>query len=239
MLLFVLAAVAAVMPLPGPLHAYAPAIHAGDTWRYRNTIEAQGRFTETHDEVSIVRLQGDAMLLRTHQVDSTLQPNELLIGSDWSRFRSVDGREQVVNRPFAFPLVADKTWTVEYTEEHPTRDHASEHFITSYRVVGVDRVTVPAGTFDAIKVEANGKWTATIAPATGGSIVARSDDQGATIVNRIDRRQAHDATGRLYKAFWYVPAIKRAVKVVEEDFSSGGVRHQSATSELEAFTPGG
>ncbi len=228
--------IADAAPLPSAIDA--PVLRAGETWHYKNATEQQGRFAETHDEVSIVRLQGDAVVLKSHQVDSTLQPTEVLMGSDWSRFRSVDGKEQVVNRPFDFPLVPAKKWTVDYSETHPNRDHASEHFTTNYRVVGSERVTVPAGTFDAIKVEATGKWTATMAPALVGSVVTRSDEQGAAIVNRLDRRPSGEATGRLYKAYWYVPAVKRAVKVVEEYYSSGGVRNESRTSELESFTPG-
>ena len=43
------------------------------------------------------------------------------------------------------------------------------------------------------------------------------------------------ATGRLYKAFWYVPEIGRWVKSDEEYYGSNGVRTQRFTSELESF----
>ncbi len=217
--------------------AEAPLLQPGDTWRYKNTVELNGRFAETHDESSIVRTEGDAVVVRVHQVDSTLQPTEILLGNDWSRFRSVDGQEQVVNRPFAFPLQPAKSWTVEYRESNPNRQHSSERLNLTYRVVGGERVTVPGGAFDTIKVEATGQWTATIAPAVTGSAVVRSDAQGAAVVNRLDRQVAHDATGRLYKAFWYAPAVKRAVKTIEEYYGSNGIRSETRTSELEGFTP--
>lgn len=228
------ASIAAPVPAAG-LPAVQPALHADDTWRYKNSTELKGRFGETHDESTVVRTQADAVLLKVHALDSPLQPTELLVGSDWSRFRSVDGREQVVNRPFSFPLTTGKTWTVDFSESNPNRNLSNEHWVTNYKVVGVERVTVPAGTFDAIKVEATGQWTATIAQAVTGIATTRSDAQGVAVANRIDRQSPHDATGRIYKAFWYVPAVKRAVKIVEESYDSGGARSESHISELESY----
>jgi hypothetical protein len=39
-------------------------------------------------------------------------------------------------------------------------------------------------------------------------------------------------SGRLYKAFWYVPSIKRWVKSVEAYYTANGTRNQRFTSEL-------
>ena len=41
--------------------------------------------------------------------------------------------------------------------------------------------------------------------------------------------------GRTYKAFWYVPEVRRWVKSVEEYYGSGGVRNERYTDELESF----
>ena len=212
-----------------------PVVHANDSWHYKNTIEQQGHFTESHDESTVVRTQADAILLRIHMLDSPLQPTEVLVGDDWARRRSVDGQEIVVNRPFAFPLVAGKTWALDYRETDPNRNLSSERWEIHYQVVDVEPVTVPAGTFDAVKIEATGRWTGTLANAVTGIATTRSDEQGVAVTNRLDRQTPHDATGRLYKAFWYVPAVKRAVKVVEEVYSSNGTRTESRTSELESY----
>ncbi len=212
-----------------------PLLHSEDSWRYKNTSEQQGRFAETHDDSTIVRTQADAIVLRVRASDSPLQPTEVLVGTDWSRFRSIDGQETVVNHPFDFPLTLGKTWTVDYRETNPNRNFSTEHLITTYKVVGLERVTVPAGTFDAIKIEANGRWTATLANAETGVATTRSDMHGVAVTNRLDRQLQHDATGRLYKAFWYSPVAKRAVKVVEEAYNSAGTRSDSRTSELESY----
>jgi hypothetical protein len=42
-------------------------------------------------------------------------------------------------------------------------------------------------------------------------------------------------SGRTYKAFWYVPEVRRWVKSVEEYYGSGGVRNERYTAELESF----
>lgn len=61
---------------------------------------------------------------------------------------------------------------------------------------------------------------------------------------RLGKQSAHAAaeetreetvSGRTYKAFWYVPEVKRCVKSVEEYYAHGGVRSESYTSELESF----
>lgn len=212
-----------------------PALYAGDQWYYKNTVELQGRFSETHDESTVVRTQSDALVLKVHLLDSPLQPTELMMGDDWSRFRSIDGHEQVVNRPFAFPLTSGKSWTLDYRESNPNRNFSSEQVVTTYKVTGFERVTVPAGSFDAIKIEATGHWTATLASVVNGVATTRSDVQGVAVTNRLDRQLPGDATGRLYKAYWYAPAAKRAVKVVEESYNSGGVRTESRTAELESY----
>lgn len=212
-----------------------PVLHAGDQWHYKNMVEQQGRFSETHDESTIVRTQADALVLKIHAMESPLQPTEVIMGDDWSRFRSIDGHEQVVNRPFSFPLTTGKSWTVDYRETNPNRNFSSEQYVTTYRVTGVERITVPAGSFDAVKIEATGRWTAALAPVVTGSATTRSDVQGVAVTNRLDRQLPGEATGRLYKAFWYAPAVKRAVRVVEESYNSGGIRTESRTSELESY----
>jgi hypothetical protein len=57
---------------------------------------------------------------------------------------------------------------------------------------------------------------------------------GSTQVQDTAERQV---TGRLYKAFWYAPEVKRWVKSVEEHYSNGGVRDERYTQKLASFKP--
>jgi hypothetical protein len=212
-----------------------PVIKAEDSWTYTNTIEQGTHWRQTHDESSVIRASETQILLSNKESGSKLPPKEVLSGPDWSRFRSINGHEQVVNRPFVFPLSPGKTWELEYTEDHPNRAHDRETFHSTYKVVGWEEVKVPAGTFSALKVEAEGHWTADLAPAVSASEHTRADNQGTTTVMRTDKTAPQTATGRLYKAFWYVPEVKRHVKAIEEYFGPNGVRNERYTLELDSF----
>ena len=67
-------------------------------------------------------------------------------------------------RAYDFPLTVGKTWTFEY--DASSGDKSWHHKVTG-KVVGLEKVTVPAGTFNTAKVEltdyyngsANGGWT--------------------------------------------------------------------------------
>jgi hypothetical protein len=125
-----------------------------------------------------------------------------------------------------------KSWTVEYSEDHPNRQHLSEHLRNAYKVVGWEDVTVPGGTFHALKIEDDGDWNAIVAPAVAAVSGSRVDGQGSTAVVQTNRAITGPVSGRLYKAFWYVPSVKRWVKSVEEYYSANGTRNQRFTTEL-------
>ena len=94
-----------------------------------------------------------------------------------------------------------------------------------------------AGKFRALKIESEGHWEAQIAP--GQSVVqgAQTGQGDATMVTQVQSIAERQVTGRLYKAFWYAPEVKRWVKSVEEYYSNGGVRNERYTQELESFKP--
>jgi hypothetical protein len=187
----------------------------------------------------VTHANAEAIGIAVKVVGSTAPPVEQLLGPDWSRVRSVNGHTTVVNRPLAFPLSVGKTWTIDYVEDHPNRQHTSEHYHTPYKVVGWEDVSVPAGTFHAIKIEADGEWSAAIAPGVTAASGARVDAQGTTTVVQTNRITPSTVSGRTYHAFWYVPSIRRWVKSVEEYYGAGGVRNASYKSELESFKPAG
>ena len=217
----------------------APKLSPGDTWTYVDTIEtAPSGWHQTHDEIVVLRTTSDHIYFEARQAGTTQAANEMIAGADWSRSRNVNGTETTVNQPSSFPLSVGKTWEVKYTEAHPNVRHASESFDNRFKVVGPESVEVPAGKFDAIKVEAEGEWTAETAPmqsATGGTI---ANQAGTTVVMQTRRAVPVTATGRLYKAFWYVPETGRWVKSVEEYYGSNGIRTLRFSSGLESFKHG-
>jgi len=213
----------------------APKVSANDTWTYQETTENRTGWHQTHIESTVLRAGPASIALSNKPVGSIMPPSEQLTGADWSRFRGVNGHETVVNRPRSFPLNIGKTWDVEYTEDHPNRQHSSEHMRTAYKVSGWEDVTVPAGTFHAVKIEADGEWSAAIAPAVAGASGTRVDAQGTTTVVQTGKIAPRTISGRTYKAFWYVPAVKKWVKSVEEYYDANGVRNERNADELESY----
>jgi hypothetical protein len=212
-----------------------PATQSGDAWTYRSTKEigANG-WTQTRDEITVARVTSTSIYYTTHEAGSSQPARDVVGGADWSRVRNVNGKETVVNQPMSFPLTAGKSWTIEYHEDHPNKAHRFEESKSTYTVVGMEKVTVPAGTFDAIKVEAEGHWLAELEP--GSTVVQGAQTTaGATSMQTEARKVvAEPVEGRTYKALWYVPAQRRWVKSVEEFYGGNGVRTERYTTELES-----
>lgn len=216
--------------------APAPAIKTGDTWTYVSTFEkAPSAWRQTHEEVTVLRATPSHIYYSSKQVGSNQTPSETIVGADWSRERNVNGADTVVNRPFAFPLSQGKTWNLDYTEQHPNRTFAMQKWTSQYRVVGTEAVDVPAGKFQAIKVEAEGDWVAQLEPTQTVTQAVQTQQGNTAMVTHAQKTGAVQVTGRTYKAFWYVPEIGRWVKSVEEYYGSNGVRNERYTNELESF----
>jgi hypothetical protein len=214
----------------------APVVKPGDTWTYRSTTEAApAGWTQVREELSVTRVTSSTIFVTVKQSGSTQVPKETFAGRDWSRIRDVNGKETIVNRPLSFPLAIGQTWTLTYEEQQPNPAHKSERFDNKYVVLGYETVEVPAGKFRALKIESEGHWYAELAPGQVVTQGAQSNAQGSTIVSSMHKTGDRTSEGRTYKAFWYAPEVKRWVKVVEEYYSSDGVRNQRYMQELESF----
>jgi len=213
-----------------------PATKAGDTWVYRDTNEMGPMgWKQTRDEFTVTRVTPSSIYYAARESGSSQSPGIYLAGADWSRIRAVNGKETVVNRPLNFPLTPGKTWTLQYREDHPNKAHKFEEWDTRYTVVGTETVTVPGGTFNAIKVEAEGTWKAEIEPSNSVVQGAQTTAGSTSMTTEVRYTVAAPFEGRTYKALWYVPEVHRWVKVVEEYYGSDGVRTERQTSELESF----
>jgi hypothetical protein len=214
----------------------APTVKAGDTWTYKTTTEkgASG-WSQIRDETTVSRVTASTIYYTVKASGSNQPERELFAGIDWSRARDVNGKEMVVNKPLSFPLTAGKTWELHYTEQQPNKAHRSEEWNNKYTVVGYETVEVPAGKFNALKIESEGHWTAEVEPTQTVVQGAQSSAAGVSMVTQTQKVTDRTASGRTYKAFWYVPEVRRWVKSVEEYYASNGVRNEKYTGELESF----
>jgi len=213
-----------------------PTYKPGDTWIYQDTVEkgATG-WNQSRSEIAISRTTGTSIYYTSKPSGSTQAPHDKISGSDWSRLRNVNGKETLINKPLSFPLSLGKTWEVQYTEQHPNKDHKSEQWISKYTVVAIEPIEVPAGKFNSIKIEAEGTWIAEMEPKASVVQGVQATSTGTTMISQAQKPIAATITGRTYKAFWYVPEVKRWVKSVEEYYNANSERTERYTDELISF----
>lgn len=212
----------------------APQLVPGDSWSYVEENPGPQGTHVSHAVMTLVRADKDGIVVDVHPAGAPGPGSERLMGPDWSRVRSVNGRQTVVNQPLLFPLAPGKTWRVAYTEFTPAdHRHTHEGWDMTMKVAGWETVEVPAGAFRALKIEGTGTWTADT-PAS--LFVARGRASNGAEVATAQRSPSTTQSGRYYKTFWYVPEVRRWVRSEEDYYSSNGVRSGHSTAKLEAFT---
>lgn len=216
-----------------------PKFLPGDSWVYREKAQRGASEKEIEVSVTVVRADGDDLLVSSKPIGSAGAPKQRMYHADWSAFRGVNGAETVVSRPLAFPLTAGKTWKVEYTELNPSPTHAREQYDIPYKVVGWEDVETPAGKFKALKIEAKGTWVADVmqavrtnsATAAGNGVIAQTAQNVVQGARRFE--------GRIYHAIWYAPEVKRWVKSLDENYSSTGEMMGTEETLLLAYVEAG
>ena len=240
----------AAMPLAilvligGPAHGQepasvpAPSFKPGDGWLFDETVErgASG-FSETRYDLKVERVDEDTMVVGIKRDGAPSDFQDHVDGLDWSLRHLVDGREEATARPYDFPLVVGKTWTADYTDAQRHGLQTSAHYHWTYKVVGFEDITVPAGTFHAIKIEAKGVFQGQMAAGSGAVAGVSGSDQDKTALVHSQSIPAHTDYASLHSVFDYSPGMKVAVKTVEEVYNSDDVRIRLTTRSLVSIKP--
>jgi len=219
--------------------APAPALHEGDKWVYSVKIEKPPTGSSIrHWENTIQRVSSTGMVLANKPVDSNLPPSETAFQNDWSRMVSINGKMTTTNKYFDFPLRVGKTWEVAVTQERPNPKLKLVRNKLNYKVIGWEDITVPAGTFKALKIEADGEWYNEFerTNAVVSSMVQAGPTGGTAVAQTQSPTAPEPVAGKFYRALWYSPDAKREIKSVLETINPGGGISQRTTSELESFT---
>jgi hypothetical protein len=211
----------------------APRLNPGDSWTYENSNEARGTTRVTHDVLTLTRVDARELAIEVHPVGTPGPGREILSGPDWSRVRSVNGKLTVVNQPLSYPLTLGKQWALDFSEDNPNRFHTREQWHMVYRVAGWEEITLPAGTFRALKIEGDGTWTADLPSNT---LVTRGRAPNGTDVLTRTTQGARVVSGRFLKTFWYVAEVHRWVRSEEDIYDSNGVRTARSVATLEAYS---
>lgn len=216
-----------------------PVFKVADTWVYAITTEnGQTGWTQKQQQISIERINHQDMLVTLNQKGSNQPPVEVLRGLDWSRTGDVNGKQQIISQPLSFPLSEGKKWELSVKKSNPTPKLTSASFDCNYAVTGWEEVQVPAGKFNALKVECNGEWKDELAAGVNFANAGSTTQSGSATVTQSQTVMQRTVSGRIYQAYWYVPSIKRYVKSLEESYTSQGTRSSRITEELISFTPG-
>ncbi|MBE1160155.1 hypothetical protein [Dyella acidiphila] len=217
-----------------------PALKSGDSWVYTYTTEnGQRGWSQKDEEIAVERVTGEDVLITLNQKGSNQPPAEELRGLDWSHTVDINGKQQMVSQPLSFPLHEGKKWELSFTQANPDPKLTSRTTQCKYAVTGWEDVQVPAGKFHALKVECDGQWSADLAPGVNVAQLGSATQSGTTMVSQTQRVVPHTVTGRIYRAYWYVPTVKRYVKAVEENYNGSGFRTYRLTEELDSFKPAG
>lgn len=189
-----------------PAQAAEPRLEVGDTWIYRHTDGytkfPRGVFTHT-----VTAIAGDAVTVQVKSEDGrTVATDRYTRGWNWLERPMTNIQRFRFDPPYAafhFPLTADKSWS-EYSRATDTATGKTYDLArVDGKVSGWQRVTVPAGAFDAI-------------------LVRRAAYSG---VATFDRTQEY-----INEDDWYAPAVNNVVagsyrsnyKNKNENSDSGG-----------------
>jgi hypothetical protein len=204
----ILPALACAVCLAAPAladNAVKPDLHVGDrwAWQHTNAIVNERDFTRIEDVVEA----GDGGI-RTRVRTKGVAGN--LIASYSPDFNLVDNlnvRFDPSLKRYDFPLSPGKKWSGEFDKMLLNNGKHGKFFLKG-EVVAFEKVTVPAGTFDAYKIS-------TVYDATGTDEDANS--------------------GQTTEIHWYAPQVRNDVKV-ESTFVKDGMTRSKDLLELTEFS---
>ena len=205
--------------------AEAPVYRVGDRWVYQGEdgFRIKTTWAETHEVVAVgaggitVRVSQKGPSIDVVRTEQWPTPGELQVGAV---FNNDTRRFSAPIKRYDFPLADGKVWNqwVDGYNETTKATGPINHYV---RVRGWEKVTTPAGTYDAVAMQ----------------VLMQLDDEEFW----------RDPTQCNYLV-WYVPAIGSTVReerIAQYREKGGGdldvgfrVRTQNAVLELVSFTPG-
>ncbi len=187
-----------------------PGVKVGDTWIFNKINGWNGEI----EDVSVVKVRHVAP-------DGIFMEATALDGSGLSRIeRTADFNLVRIEAPqftktaspfypnFSFPLWVGKTWKSRVVFDNTAEQGKEVRAELEARVVGYESVTVPAGTFQALKIVMTGQYRG--------------------------RNPEFNWLGRIEDTLWYSPIVRNAVRYEYRDTVGTGT-HNHEIHELVRF----
>jgi PASTA domain len=198
-------------PVPPPAAVASSALpRAGDVWEYRfrsmwRNVEPR---TYAHQAIAVSDREVRETMSYTSGGEKSLESKSFNPDTRFVEWRG-KGYYYVEFNPFIGAFGGLKPGTAFKSLPIPVDDPFFGNWSTNGRVMDWDSVTVPAGTFKAIRVEINSHRAPT------ASVAMRASEPV-----------------RILNVIWFAPDVKRAVKLVRTVYSTSGTRLDEETYEL-------
>lgn len=170
-----------------PKSADVPTVKVGDRWKYDESDRRTGiKGTDVIRQVTAVTAT---------QIEGTENNSKLVMTPELSIMESSISVFSGEAKTLSFPLEVGKKWAYKTSFSNKTNGNKGRWQLEA-TVVAIERIKVPAGEFDAFKVEYKGFWN--------------NDTSGRN--------------GRLVIANWYAPSARCVVKTEFDDGFNSWVR---------------
>jgi hypothetical protein len=189
---------AAAAGAPSP----APDVHVGDNWKFR-TLDGFTNETQFEATHRVVEINDREIVMEVHNLGKD-KTGIRYFTREWNAVDTDDGKYDPYYPEFKFPLAAGATWSEKYTWLS-IAGVASSGYVTA-KVSGPEKVTVPAGSFDAYRIDRDQE--------------VRGNNESAVVTN------THMTT-------WYAPAVRRFVRREWTVTRDGRVRSKTAMELVE------
>ena len=180
-----------------------PTPKVGDVWKYRQVDLWNGKEL-SNSEVELVSIEAGHFITRVKSSSYPGVRTGRRTTDLWPCRNMKNSDQEVCAGAFRFPMqLGQKT---EY--QKVPWDTGNGYWSGKCEVKAEEKVTVPAGTFDAVRVECAGYWT---------------------------RVFEGNFTGRFTETIWYAPKVNRGVRSQYFDSYSSGSPNNKTQTELVEF----
>jgi hypothetical protein len=179
----------------------------GDRWEYQRTD--LWKKAVVSDRVSrVVEVAADRFVVETVDSGGAPQAMRSVFLRDLSRLQAGAQKFAPALQEYAFPIQVGKKWSGRNAAPNVDLNGGFRQSV-QFEVLAWESISVPAGRFDAFKIEAKG-----------------------TYINNDGR---NTFGGRTYALYWYAPAARRAVRYEYRDTTPQGRVWNQTVDELVRF----
>jgi len=212
-ILLAVLALAGAASAADPAVADKPRVAVGDTWTYQSVLRAANRSKKVVETFEVSGVTGNRLhvvVLRKFDGEAEGEPveSDMVFSEEWNVMITGNrgGRPSAIMRPstamLRFPMKPGESYPSGYDMETlPDANIVRHRRVT--KVVGWEDITVPAGRFRALRIEAEGTVQ-----------VAKKPKPGRTMVT-----------------VWWVPELRRWVKL-DQDFGPNGLTQELISYKL-------